>query len=114
MRRETVREGRRGRRGTGFDDPRVAPQSHGRGTDTPAAAGLDSAAGGMVLDPLAGFICFVLSGGLALLGAVRNKGRIRYVSMIVLVVSLALAFSKAPDALRHYQAYLYEKVDPVK
>lgn len=70
--------------------------------------------GGMVMDPLAGFICFVLSGGLALLAAVRDKGRIRYVSMIVLVVGLVTAFSKAPDAIKHYETYLNQKGGPAK
>jgi len=61
--------------------------------------------GGMILDPLAGFICFVLSGGLALLATMKDKGRIRYAAIIVLCAAGLMVLLEAPDAITHYHTY---------
>ena len=61
--------------------------------------------GGMVRDPLAGFICFVLAGILAFLAALYGTRRLRYIAFLLLIIIIALAVSKFPEAGHHLRVY---------
>lgn len=61
--------------------------------------------GGVVIDPLAGFICFVLAGILALIAGLRRTRRLRYVAFVLLIMIIVLAVSKFPEASYHLRAY---------
>ncbi|RJQ45959.1 MAG: hypothetical protein C4538_07540 [Nitrospiraceae bacterium] len=65
--------------------------------------------GGMAMNPVVALICFVLSGILALLPAVREKRSIRYVAAAILVASIVMVLSKGPDAFTHYEKYRHNK-----
>jgi len=61
--------------------------------------------GGMVIDPLAGFTCFVLAGILALIAGLRGTRWLRYVAFFLLIIIIALAVSKFPEAGYHLRVY---------
>lgn len=61
--------------------------------------------GGMVIGPLAGFTCFVLAGILALIAGLRGTRRLRYVAFLLLIIIIALAISKFPEAGHHLRVY---------
>lgn len=61
--------------------------------------------GGMVIDPLAGFICFVLAGILAFLAALYGTRRLRYIAFLLLIIIIALAVWKFPEAGHHLRVY---------
>ncbi|MBF0328888.1 MAG: hypothetical protein HQL10_06995 [Nitrospirae bacterium] len=61
--------------------------------------------GGMVIDPLAGFACFVMSGFLALLLCMHRIKALRYSAFILLVIIIALAVSKFPEGKKHLEVY---------
>ena len=61
--------------------------------------------GGMVIDPLAGFVCFVLAGILALIAGLRGTRRLRYIAFFLLIISIALAVLKFPEAGHHLRVY---------
>jgi hypothetical protein len=58
-----------------------------------------------VISPEAGVLFLVLSGGLALLGAVLGAKRIRIICLILLVISLSLAAWRFTDARHMYGKY---------
>jgi len=61
--------------------------------------------GGMVIDPLAGFTCFVLAGILAFIAGLRGTRRLRYIAVFLLIIIIALAVSKFPEAGHHLRVY---------
>ncbi|MEW6163284.1 MAG: hypothetical protein AB1606_08260 [Nitrospirota bacterium] len=61
--------------------------------------------GRMIIDPLAGFICFVVAGILAFLAALYGTRRLRYIAFFLFVIIIALAVSKFPDASHHLKVY---------
>ncbi|MDI6727871.1 MAG: hypothetical protein QMD44_02955 [Thermodesulfovibrionales bacterium] len=61
--------------------------------------------GGMVIDPLTGFICFVLAGILGFIATLKGKGVVKYVAIIFLIITLVLAVSRFPEAGRHLKIY---------
>lgn len=61
--------------------------------------------GGMVIDSLAGFICFVLAGILAFLASLYGTRRLRYIAFLLLVIIVALTVWKFPEAGHHLRAY---------
>lgn len=67
--------------------------------------------GGMVIDPLAGFICFVLAGILAFLAALYGTRRLRYIAFLLLIIIIALAVWKFPEAGHHLRVYKSKTVN---
>ena len=62
--------------------------------------------GAVVIDPVAGFICFLLAGILALLAAIYATGRVRYIAALLLLpIIIVLAVSIFPSASNHLKAY---------
>jgi len=61
--------------------------------------------GGMVIDPLAGIACFALAGILALIAGLRGTRRLRYIAFFLLIISIALAVLKFPEAGHHLRVY---------
>lgn len=61
--------------------------------------------GGTVIDPLAGFICFVLAGIFALIAGLRGTRRLRYIAFVLLIIIIALAILKFPEASHHLKVY---------
>ena len=61
--------------------------------------------GGMVIDPLAGFICLVLAGILMLIAVLRGEKWPRYVAFFLLIIIIALAVSRFPEAGHHLGVY---------
>ena len=61
--------------------------------------------GGMVIDPLAGLTCFALAGILALIAGLRGTRRLRYVAFLLLIIIVALAVSRFPEAAHHLRVY---------
>jgi hypothetical protein len=61
--------------------------------------------GGTVIDPLAGFACFVLAGILVLLAVLYGTRRLRYVALVLLIIFIALAVLKFPEASHHLKVY---------
>lgn len=61
--------------------------------------------GGMVIDPLAGFTCFLLGGILAFLAALYGTRQLRYIAFFLLIIIIALAVSKFPEAGHHLRVY---------
>lgn len=61
--------------------------------------------GGIVINPLAGFICFVLAGILTLLAVLYGTRRLRYIAFVLLIIVIALAVSKFPEASHHLKVY---------
>ncbi|HBR21356.1 MAG TPA: hypothetical protein DD713_02105 [Nitrospiraceae bacterium] len=61
--------------------------------------------GGMVIDPLAGFICLVLAGILVLLASLYGTRRLRYIAFFLLIIIIAFVVSKFPDASQHFKVY---------
>jgi len=70
--------------------------------------------GGMVMDPLAGFICFVLSGILSLIGVLKGTWRIRFFTIFLLIIILILAISKFPEGIHHLGVYKSKAVNQEK
>lgn len=62
-------------------------------------------AGGMIIDPLAGFVCVLLAGFPALSATVKGTRPIRYVAFFLLIIIAALTISKFPEAIRHLKVY---------
>ena len=61
--------------------------------------------GGMVTDPLAGFICFVLAGILVFLATLYGTRRLRYIAFLLLIIIIYLAASEFPKASHHLRVY---------
>ncbi len=61
--------------------------------------------GGMVIDPLAGFTCLVLAGILMFIAGLYRTRRVRYIAFFLLIIIIALAVSKFPEAGRHLKVY---------
>jgi hypothetical protein len=61
--------------------------------------------GGMVIDPLAGLICFILAGILMSIACIKGAGWLRYIAIVLLIIIIALAVSKFPEAKQHQNAY---------
>lgn len=61
--------------------------------------------GGMVIDPLAGFICLVLAGILAFFASLYGTRRLRYIALFLVVIIIALAVSRFPEASHHFKVY---------
>ena len=67
--------------------------------------------GGMVTDPLAGFVCFVLAGILAFLATLYGTRRLRYIAFLLLIIIVALTvlqFLSARDHLEVYRSKVYK------
>ncbi|MEW6003575.1 MAG: hypothetical protein AB1638_13140 [Nitrospirota bacterium] len=61
--------------------------------------------GGMVIDPLTSFICFMLAGILVFIAALYRTRRLRYIAFVLLIIVIALAVSKVPEGSRHFKVY---------
>jgi hypothetical protein len=61
--------------------------------------------GGMVIDPLAGFICFASAGILALIAGLRGTRWMRYIAFFLLIIIIALAVLRFPQASHHLKVY---------
>ena len=58
--------------------------------------------GGMVMDPLAGAVCFILAGILDLAAAIKGRKWSRYAALALLAFIIVLAAQKFPEAYRHW------------
>jgi uncharacterized membrane protein len=61
--------------------------------------------GGMVIDPLVGFICFMLAGILTLIAALRGTRRTRYLAFVLLIIIAAVTIVKFPETSHHLGVY---------
>lgn len=61
--------------------------------------------GGMVMDPLAGIICFVLAGIFSLIASLKGTRRMRYIALFLLIIIAAFTILKIPEARRHLGVY---------
>lgn len=61
--------------------------------------------GGMITDPFAGIICFVLAAIMALAAFFTAKVWVRYTALFLLVVAVILIISQFPQARDHYLKY---------
>lgn len=61
--------------------------------------------GGMVIDPLVGFICFMLSGILTLIAGLKGTRRMRYITFFVLIIIGAGTILKFAEANHHFGVY---------
>jgi hypothetical protein len=66
--------------------------------------------GGMVIDPLVGFICFMLSGILTLIAGVKGTRRMRYVAFLALIIIVAVTILKFTEASHHLGVYKLKTV----
>jgi len=61
--------------------------------------------GGMVIDPLVGFICFMLSGILALIAGLKGTRRARYIAFLALIIIVAVTILKFTETSHHLGVY---------
>jgi hypothetical protein len=61
--------------------------------------------GGMVIDPLVGFICFILSGILTLIAGLKGTRRIRYIAFLLFIIIAAVTILKFPETSHHLGVY---------
>ena len=61
--------------------------------------------GGMVIDPLVGFICFMLSGILTLIAGLKGTRRVRYISCLLLIIIAAATILTFPETSHHFGVY---------
>ncbi len=61
--------------------------------------------GGMIIDPLVGFICFMLSGILTLIAVLKGTRRMRYITFCLLIIITALTILKCPETSHHLGVY---------
>ena len=61
--------------------------------------------GGMVIDPLVGFICFMLSGSLTLIAGLKGTRRVRYITFVLLIIIAAVTILKFPETSHHLKVY---------
>lgn len=61
--------------------------------------------GGVVMDPLAGFLCFTLSGILTLIAGLKGTRRARYIAFSLLILIVALTILKYPQTSHHLGVY---------
>ena len=66
--------------------------------------------GGMVIDPLAGFICFVMAGMLALIAGMKGTKQMRYIAFFLLIIIVVLMILKFSEASHHLRVYKSETV----
>jgi uncharacterized membrane protein len=59
----------------------------------------------MVIDPLAGFICYGLAAIFSLIPLRSARGWSRYISIALIVIALLLAAANFPTARRQHDAY---------
>jgi hypothetical protein len=67
--------------------------------------------GGMAMNPAVSFICFVLAGILALITVLRGTRRLRYIAFFLLIIIIALAVLRFPEASRHLKVYKSKTVN---
>ena len=65
----------------------------------------EAVAGEEYAGPLAGIICLALAGILALIVSLRGTRRLRYVAFLLLIIIIALAVLKFPEAGHHLKVY---------
>jgi len=61
--------------------------------------------GGMVIDPLAGLICFVLAGIISFIAVLSGTGWSRYIAFSLFIIIIILTILKFPEACNHYKTY---------
>jgi hypothetical protein len=61
--------------------------------------------GGMGVDPLVGFICFMLSGILTLIAGLKGTRRMRYITFLLLIIIAAVTILNFPETGHHLGVY---------
>ncbi|MEW6002832.1 MAG: hypothetical protein AB1638_09340 [Nitrospirota bacterium] len=59
----------------------------------------------MIIDPLTDFICFMLVGILMFIVALYGTRRLGYITYVLLIIIIALAVWKVPEASIHFKVY---------
>ena len=67
-------------------------------------------AGGMITDPFAGLVCFVLAGIFSLVAVLTATKGVKYVALFILFVAVILIISQLPQARDHYQTYRHKNL----
>lgn len=61
--------------------------------------------GAMSMNPMVGFICFALAGILMFIAGLFGKKWLRYIAFFLLIIIIALAVLKFPEASNHLKVY---------
>ena len=61
--------------------------------------------GGTVIDPTAGFMCFVLAGILALFATLFGRKRLRYIALLLLITIIIFTVLKFSEARNYISVY---------
>ena len=61
--------------------------------------------GGMIIDPLAGSICFMLSAILTLIAGLKGTRWMRYIAFLLLISIVAITILTFPETSHHFGVY---------